>query len=72
MLKKREVTMSQVTSRIKRNSHNHGIEVSTSLKHVTRIGIRNKNTFWRDTIVKDMSIMGVAFDTLETGKIAPA
>ena len=71
MLKEREVITSQVTSRIRRTIHKYGIEVSTSLKHADDIDSENKNTYWRDSIAKEMSSTGVASDALETGQIVP-
>ena len=72
VLKKREAMISQVTSRTRKTSHKYGIEVPTSLKYAAKIGSRNKNTFWRDATAKQMSVIGVAFDALETGQISPA
>ena len=63
--------MSQVTFRIRRTIHKHGIEVPTSLKNIAEIDSRNKNTYWRDAIAKEMSSISVAFDMIETGQIAP-
>ena len=71
VLKKREAIISQVTSRIRKTSHKYGIEVPTSLKHAAEIDSRNKNTFWRDAIAMEMSSIGVAFDILENGQVAP-
>ena len=65
----REVRMSQVTFRIRRTIHKHGIEVHTSLKHDSDIDSRNKNTHRRDAIAKEMNSMCVAFDMLETGQL---
>ena len=71
VLKEREVITSQMTSRIRRTIHKYGIEVPTSLKYAADIDSKNKNTYWRDEIAKEISSTGVSFDTLETGKIAP-
>ena len=71
MLKKREVIISQVTSRIRIIIYKHGIEVPTSIKHAADIYSRNNNTYWRDDIAKEMSSIGVAFDILETGQMSP-
>ena len=65
------MSISQVTFRIRRTSHKHRIEIPTSLKHAAEIDIKNRNTFWRDAIAKEMSSIGVAFDILETGQVAP-
>ena len=45
VLKKIEVIMSQITSRIKRTSHKCEIEVPTSLKYAAEIDSRNKIFF---------------------------
>ena len=65
VLKKRESRMSQVTSRIRKISHKHGFEAPNSLNHADEIDSRNNSTFWKDSIAKEMSIIGVAFDALE-------
>ena len=44
-LKNRKVIMSQVTSRIRKNTHKHRIEVPASLNDVAEIDSSNKNTF---------------------------
>ena len=66
VLKKIEAAISQLTSKIRRTAHKYGVEVLASLKREAEIDIRNKNTFWRDAIAKEMRITGVAFDMLET------
>ena len=71
VLKKRQVIMSQVTSRIRRTSNKRWIEIPTSLKHAAKIDRKNGNTFWRDAIAKEMSSICAAFDILETGQVAP-
>ena len=70
MLKKREVIIFQVTTRIRKTIHNHRIEVPTSLKHAAEIYSRNKSTFWRDAIAKEMKSTCVSFDMLETGQVS--
>ena len=45
VLKKREVITSQVTSRVSRTNHKHGIDAHASMTHAAKIGSRNKNTF---------------------------
>ena len=60
--------ISQVTSRARRTSHKHGIEMPANLKHATKIHSRNKSSFWRDIIAKEMSSTRASFDALETGK----
>ena len=71
MLKKIEVTMTQVTSRLRKTTDKHRIEVSKSLNNVAKIDSRNKSTFWRDIIAKEMKITGVASCMIETRQAAP-
>ena len=63
--------MSQVTSRVRRTTHKHFIEVPTSLEHKTEMDSRNKNTFSQDAIAKDMKIIGVTFDIFSTEQLSP-
>ena len=71
VIKKREVIISQVTSRIRKTRYKYEIEVPTSLKHAADIYSRNKRTFWRDTIAKETNSIVVEFDALESGKVSP-
>ena len=50
--------------------NNHEIYVPTTLNHASEIDSRNKNTFCRDVIAKEMKSVGVAFDMLESGHIS--
>ena len=71
MLNKIEAIVPQVTSRIRRTTHKHGVEVPTSLNHVDDVDSMNKNTFWKDDIAKEMKSIDFAFEMLETVKVAP-
>ena len=44
-VKKREATMYQVTSRIRRTAHTHSTKAPTSINQETLIDSRNKNNF---------------------------
>ena len=70
MLKKREVIIFQVASRIRKTTHKHAIEVPTSLNHTAEIDSRNKRTFWQDATSKEIKRTCVAFDMLETGQVS--
>lgn len=50
-LRKRDIILSAVKSRIRKTTHKYGIEIPTSIEHAYKIDERNQNTFWRDAIV---------------------
>lgn len=70
-LKKREVILSAVKSRLRKTTHKYGIEIPRSIEHAYEIDKRNGNHFWRDAIKKEMVNIGVAFEILPAGKRAP-
>ena len=70
-LKKRDVILSAVKSRICKTTHKYGIEIPNSVEHAYQIDAKNGNTFWRDAIKKEMTNVGIAFEVLEEGLSAP-
>lgn len=70
-LRKRDVILSAVKSRLRRVTHKYGIEVPTTIEHAFKIDEANNNTFWRDAIEKEMKNVGVAFELLGDGVQAP-
>ena len=70
-LRKRDVILAAVKSRIRKTTHKYGVEVPTSQTHAYKIDTTNKNTFWRDAINKEMLNVGIAFEVLPTGEKAP-
>ena len=71
MLRKRDVIISKVKSRIRKTTHKYGIEMATSVDHAYEIDKGNGNTLWRDAIKKEMTNVGIAFEVLEDGEHAP-
>ena len=71
MLRKRDVIISKVKSRIRKTTHKYGIEMATSVGHAYEIDKGNGNTLWRDAIKKEMTNVGIAFEVLEEGEHAP-
>ena len=61
MLRKRDVIVSAVNSRVRRISHKYGIELPTSVKHAIEIDRKNGNTLWQDALSKEMGNVCVAF-----------
>ena len=70
-LRKRDVIISSVKSRIRRTMHKHGTEIPTSLEHARRLDIKNGDDFWRKAIDKEMLNVGIAFEVLEDLQCVP-
>jgi len=70
-LRKRDIILSVVKSRLRKTTHKYGIEIPTSIADAERIDQKNNNHFWRDAIALEMQNNGVAFEILETGIKAP-
>ena len=64
-LKKRDVIISSVKSRIRRITHKYGQEVPSSLEHARKINLANGNSFWSEAIENKMTNVGIAFEVLE-------
>ena len=71
MLCKYEVIISKATARIRETTHKYSIEVPRSIKEVEALDSANSNTFWQDTIDREMKELSIAADILERDKIAP-
>jgi len=56
VLRKQDIIISAVNSRVRRTSHKYGIEVPTSVKHAIEIDRKNKNTFWADVLKKEWAM----------------
>ena len=70
-LKKRDVILASVSSRVKNTTHKYGVEIPTSVEHAKRIDERNRNTFWQDAIKKEMYNVSIAFEIVEDGQDPP-
>jgi hypothetical protein len=71
VLRKRDVIVSAVTSRVRKTSHKYGIELPTSVKNSIEIDRKNGNTLWQDALLKEMGNVCVAFEILGPGMKAP-
>jgi hypothetical protein len=67
-LRKRDVIVSAIKSRLKQTSHKYGIEVPTSVKHALELDAMNDNHLWRDALSKEMHNVGIAFSVLDAGQ----
>ena len=66
-LRKRDMIVYAVFSRIRKCSHKYGIEIPTSIAHSKRIDLKNGNNLWMDAITKEMTNVGIAFTILDEG-----
>jgi hypothetical protein len=71
MLRKRDVIVLAVNSRLWKTSHNYGIELPRSVKEALEIDRKNGSTFWAASLTKEMSNVYVAFEMLGPNKPAP-
>ena len=56
-LRRRDIIIAAVNSRVKRTTHKYGIELPRSVDEALRFDKHNGNTFWRDAINKEMEIL---------------
>ena len=70
-LRKRDVILAAVKSRIRKTTHKYGIEVPNSVEHAYQVDKKNGDTFWRDAVKKEMTNVGIAFEVLAEGAVAP-
>jgi hypothetical protein len=55
VLRKRDVNVSAVNSRVHKTSHKYGIELPSSVKSEIEIDCKNGNTLWQDALANEMS-----------------
>jgi hypothetical protein len=70
-MRKQDVIVSAVTTRVRKTSHKYGIELPTSVKHAIEIDQKNDNTLWQDALLKEMGNVCVAFEILGPGMKVP-
>jgi hypothetical protein len=70
-LKKRDVMIASIKTRVRKTTHKYGIEVPMNLANAYRIDEKNGDTLWRDATKLEMTNVGIAFEVLEDGVSAP-
>lgn len=71
-LKKRDVIIMSIKTRVRKTTNKYGIEVPMNLENGHRIDQKNVNTFWCDATKLEMTNVGMAFEVLEDGVSAPS
>ena len=77
-MRKRDVIVAAIKSRIKRTTHKYGIEMpmtarttEEAVRIAKELDRKNGDTFWMDALNKEMGALIVAFEMLEHGQKAP-
>ena len=70
-MRKSDVILSALSSRIRKTTHKYGIDIPTSIKHGNRLDKENGNNFWRDANAAKMHNVGVEFEILPEGQNTP-
>jgi hypothetical protein len=74
LLRKRDHIISLVRKqnpRYLKRTHKFGIELPKTIKEALEIDKKNDNTFWADTITKEMNDVCIAFKILLDGQSVP-
>ena len=56
VLRKRDVIVSAVNTRVRKSSHKYGIDLPTSVRHAIDIDRKNGDTLWQDALLKRMGM----------------
>ena len=64
-LRGRDRIIAGVNKRINRTTHNHSVELSTSVAHAKKLDEKDGDTLWTDAINREMENLKVAFNILE-------
>ena len=70
-LRKRDIIVSAVKTRAKKTTHKYGIEIPRSIAHAQELDSQNGDTLWMDALQKEMTNVGIAFEVLHDGVMAP-
>ena len=77
-MRKRDVIVSAIKTRLQRTTHKYGIEMpmtarttDEAVRLARELDIKNGDTFWMDALHKEMGDLVVAFEMLEHGEKAP-
>jgi hypothetical protein len=71
MLQKCDIVLSKINARIKNTTHKCVVKTPTSMGNALEIERSNNSTFWKDTLAKEMTKDGAAFEVLEGSIEAP-
>jgi len=70
-LRKKDVIISTIKTRVRKTTQKFGFDVPRSLKHAYEIDARHNNHLWRDAVAKEMHNIGIAFQILDEHEHLP-
>ena len=70
-LKKLDIIISAVNTRIRKTTHKYGIEIPRSVKHAPEMDLKKGNDFWVKLIKQEITNVGIAFEILDEDKSTP-
>ena len=70
-IKKRNVIIDTIKSRLKVATHKYGVEITSSVEHAIRLDAINGNGIWQEALDKEMHNLSVSFEILPTGVSVP-
>ena len=74
-MRKRDIIVLMVKSRVRRTTHKHGIEMPApgrdTVQNAIDLDHKNSDTFWMDSLAKEMRNLNIACKYLELGEKAP-
>ena len=70
-LRKRDVIISSIKTRIRRTTHKYGIEIPTYHKAVKDLDHKNGNDLWIRVIQKEISTFGITLEIIKKDMTAP-
>ena len=71
ILRKRDVIISSIKSRLRKICHKYGVQIPKKIEEAYELDAANGNHLWRDAINREMENLKVAFDILPEGKEPP-
>ena len=71
VLRKRDYIISAVKSRFRKTTHKYGIEIPKSQEEAFCFDKKNSNSFWSDTLQKEMTNIGIDFEILDKDTPVP-
>jgi hypothetical protein len=75
VMRKRDIIVLMVKSRVRRTTHKHGIEMPApgrdTVQNAIDLDHKNSDTFWMDSLAKEMRNLNIACKYLELGEKAP-
>ena len=70
-LRKRDIIISAINTRIRKTTHKYEIEIPRTVKHVHELYIKSGNNFRVKAIEKEIINVDIAFEILDKAKSAP-